>query len=103
MHAVLTPARSIREHDFSTREIGEVLWWDGDELPAKLRHRGSEVYTDGDSALGKFSCEEITHAIVEAKKFAPKLQGGAAILNALCELELLPSGYDGEPADGEGW
>ena len=31
------------------------------------------------------------------------LQGGAAILNALSELELLPSGYDGEPADGEGW
>ena len=103
MHAVLTPARSIREHDFSTREIGEVLWWDGDELPAKLRHRGIEVYTDGDSALGKFSWEEISHAIVEAKEFAPKLQGGAAILNALCELELLPSGYDGEPADGEGW
>ncbi len=100
---VLTPARSIREQDFSTREIGEVLWWDGDELPVKLRHRGGEVYTDGDSALGKFTWEEISQAILQAKEFASKLQGGAAILNALSELEILPFGYDGEPVDGEGW
>ena len=100
---VLTPARSIREQDFSTREIGEVLWWDGDELPVKLRHRGGEVYTDGDSALGKFTSEETSKAILQAEEFASKLQGGAAIINALSELEILPAGYDGEPVDGEGW
>ncbi len=100
---VLTSARSIREQDFSTREIGEVLWWDGDELPVKLRHRRAEVYTDGDSALGKFTSEETSKAILQATEFASKSQGGAAINNALSELEILPAGYDGEPVDGEGW
>ena len=46
---------------------------------------------------------ELRQAILQAKEFASKLQGGAAILNALSELEILPFGYDGEPVDGEGW
>ena len=46
---------------------------------------------------------ELRQAILQAKEFASKLQGGSAILNALSELEILPFGYDGEPVDGEGW
>ncbi len=81
-HKVLTPARMIRDQDFSSKEIKAILPFDGKTAPAKLPRKS--VFLDVDSPQGAFSDLEIQSAIGQARKLtkAPPVASTRLVISA---------------------